>query len=318
MSGALHRHVFNGADDATMLNDFLRSEHLYAGSLAWLSGTSLKGTWMGLFEFFEAQPVSEVWTSGDAIVALTQVWPDRWRMQSAPALHTHGHMARLARRADRLCRTLAHGNAVHTHVYASNALHQRCVVELGYMATGVKEVLMERTLDAQTAVDVDVPEGIEGIVVRLLDSSDALLMEARAMAQGDAFSDGQPTPAGDAWQRRNVWREASYGDVDSHIDLLAVDAAGRVLAFVSVQADRKHGLGEFEPVGTRSACQRRGLAGLLMRHALAWLRDAGVRRVAVRTDADNHAAIAAYKAAGFRITDRLHTYTRALDARDAG
>jgi GNAT superfamily N-acetyltransferase len=100
---------------------------------------------------------------------------------------------------------------------------------------------------------------------------------------------------------------------DPTLDILAVAPDGTFVANCICWADEASGVGVFEPVGVAPAHRGRRLAGAIMREALARLKVRGLREARVGTAQFNHAAIVAYRAAGFEPADSSHWWAKALD-----
>jgi mycothiol synthase len=100
---------------------------------------------------------------------------------------------------------------------------------------------------------------------------------------------------------------------DPALDMLAVAPDGSLAASCICWADEASGVGMFEPVGVALAHRGRRLASAIMREALRRLKARGHREARVGTAYFNHAAIAAYLAAGFETADTSHWWAKALD-----
>lgn len=175
--------------------------------------------------------------------------------------------------------------------------HRVALLEgLGYAATGLGSVQFARRLDAAIP-EPALPEGWE---VRGLRESD---IESRAAAQFEAFAPGsKTTPA--TW--RHLMTNAPGYDAD--LDNVVVAPDGTVAAAALVWLDAENRVGEFEPVGTRPAFQRRGLARAALLRGLHIMRGRGMTTAIVQTNADNAPAIAAYQSVGFEMVNRRVEY----------
>jgi GNAT superfamily N-acetyltransferase len=100
---------------------------------------------------------------------------------------------------------------------------------------------------------------------------------------------------------------------DPTLDMLAVAPDGSLAASCICWADEASGVGVFEPVGVALAHRGRRLASATMGEALHRLKGRGHREARVGTAHFNHAAIAAYRAAGFEPADSSHWWAKALD-----
>jgi mycothiol synthase len=94
-------------------------------------------------------------------------------------------------------------------------------------------------------------------------------------------------------------------------DLVAEAPGGALAAFCLLWLDAANGTGEFEPVGTRPAFRRRGLARALLLEGLRRLAAAGATSAVVGPiDADDGVALELYRSAGFVPVHCLSTYVR--------
>jgi ribosomal protein S18 acetylase RimI-like enzyme len=100
---------------------------------------------------------------------------------------------------------------------------------------------------------------------------------------------------------------------DATLDMLAEAPDGSLAASCICWADEASGVGVFEPVGVALAHRGRRLASAIMREALHRLKARGHREARVGTAHFNHAAIAAYRAAGFEPADSSFWWAKVLD-----
>ena len=92
-------------------------------------------------------------------------------------------------------------------------------------------------------------------------------------------------------------------------DLVAVAPGPTFAAFCTVWLDAVHGVGEFEPVGTRSAFRRQGLARAVLLEGLRRLQECGAESAVVGPIAAGDAAAhALYRDAGFLPVHRLRAF----------
>ncbi len=80
------------------------------------------------------------------------------------------------------------------------------------------------------------------------------------------------------------------------LDLVAVTPEGRFASYCIVWYDTINQVGEFEPVGTRKAWERRGLGKAVLLEGFRRLRELGARKAVVYCYEDN---LAFYRSAGF-------------------
>jgi ribosomal protein S18 acetylase RimI-like enzyme len=195
----------------------------------------------------------------------------------------------------------------------ANGLDDRCVVEcwggdhsrtailtkLGFTRGEVIGVVFSQSLD-RVIPEPRLPDGW-----RVSGLDDDALIDSRATTQFEAFSPGSHTTP-DTW-RRMMKNAPGY---DRDLDNIAISPKGDVCAAALVWFDVESLTGEFEPVGTRPAYQRRGLGKAVLLRGLAKMRGRGMRTAIVGTNATNAAAIALYESVGFTIVNRNTEYRR--------
>ena len=127
---------------------------------------------------------------------------------------------------------------------------------------------------------------------------------ARAAAHRDAFDSTRVTD--EAYLR--LMRTPGY---DRDLDVAIVAPDGTIAAFCQGWLDPANRVGEFEPVGTRSAFRRLGLAQAAVLAGLRRMQAGGaVSAVVGPVDASEEAAMRLYQTAGFRPTCRTYGYAR--------
>lgn len=303
-SGPLRATAFRGDPDVEALHDFFRPELQFAGDTLWSFGTSLKAAYVDSFEFMNHPPVVQLWRDADdTIQAVSRIslGPGKWFHQAAPAHRGPVQFGRIAAQADAAFELLSEHESWQTVCYRSKTIEIARLESCGYVADGIADVHMRRPLDGP----IELAPPPAGVDIRLLDTSDASLLRDRAFAQVDAFTDDPPTPTEIAWIIRSMANQLAYGRPAAPPHVIAVDSDGSILAFADTFFDEANAIAEFEPVGTRPAARRRGLARAVMTRGLREMRERGMREAVVRTGADNAAAIAAYRDVGFEITDEL-------------
>jgi GNAT superfamily N-acetyltransferase len=98
------------------------------------------------------------------------------------------------------------------------------------------------------------------------------------------------------------------------LDLVAVLRDGSFGSSCICWWDSVSQRGLFEPVGTRAAFQRRGLARAVMLEGLRRLRAYGARTAAVGTAAGHSAAIRLYEDVGMRVVKQSYTYSKLVSS----
>jgi ribosomal protein S18 acetylase RimI-like enzyme len=97
-----------------------------------------------------------------------------------------------------------------------------------------------------------------------------------------------------------------------NLDLVAVSPEGQFGSYCICWHDLANQSGEYEPVGTRPAFRRLGLARAVLVEGFRRLRERGARIAIVCTNADNVAAVPLYESVGFRVVRRNVKYVKRL------
>lgn len=217
--------------------------------------------------------VSPSWRGGDAELA----------MLAAAARRTGGLMA-------------ADAGPPQSDVFRCDGVRQALLARLGFAPYRVWDAITERGLDAP----LPPPQLPAGFSIRPATLGDAAqLAAARSETFGDPWS---PEAYAD-----EVMRRPGYAP---ERELLAVDPGGAVAAFTVTWLDPLNRVGLFEPVGTRPAFRRLGLARALMLAAMGQMRDLGMAVARVAYDATNQAAHGLYHDLGFRARHQTLGYRR--------
>jgi len=301
--------AFRGDPDVPELRAFFRPERQFAGDTLWTFGTSLKSAYVNTFEFLNHPPIVQLWRDAAGTVqAVSRVMlaTGHWFFLAAPGYRCRDGRSdvssAIVEQADAAMRLLSGLPSWCTGAYESDSTTAQLLEGHGYTRERRLEVYMTRSLEMPIAA---APEPV-GCSVRVLEPDDASQVFERGDAQTDAFLDGQPRDEVAAWMTRTMPHQLGYGGAS----VVAVEPAGKVLAFADPYFDRDNRIGEFEPVGTRKSLQRRGLAKAVLTRGLELMRQAGMEHAVVRTDRDNEAAIAAYRSVGFEVEDYWCSYRK--------
>lgn len=162
---------------------------------------------------------------------------------------------------------------------------------------------MRRSLDDE----IEESRLVDGYTIRPLDGEHDIVQ--RSGAQGDAFA-GESEPG--EWSIANTERFLLWYRGREDLDLVAVTAAGEIGSFAVFLVDPGTLVGELDPVGTRTAHQRKGLSKALLLSGLHYLKSKGMWQAAVRTGVGNTPAIRTYESVGFEVVDLLYRYTKAV------
>jgi mycothiol synthase len=131
-------------------------------------------------------------------------------------------------------------------------------------------------------------------------------VEIRSKAQYSSFDSSAPF---DCYLERftNFMRSPVY---NPEFDIVAVAPSGQFGAFCIVWTDQTNRVGLFEPVGTHSDFQRKGLGKAVMQEGLRRLQEHKMRSAIVSTNENNDAAIKLYESVGFQVVNRFDTYEK--------
>jgi ribosomal protein S18 acetylase RimI-like enzyme len=155
--------------------------------------------------------------------------------------------------------------------------------------------------------DISAPYIPQGFRVRPFQGE--IDLEQWARVQWNAFTGGaEPSE----WMREGVRRFIAYSRVfPDDVDLGIVADDGYFGAVAHIMMNTITGIGEFEPVATHQAYQRKGLGRALLTAGLRIMQDKGMKIALVRTGLDNLPAIGLYEAVGFQVVDHLHGWHKA-------
>lgn len=95
------------------------------------------------------------------------------------------------------------------------------------------------------------------------------------------------------------------------LDLVGVTPEGQFASYCIVWYDPLNGMGEFEPVGTRKAWQRKGLGKAVLLEGFRRLRKLGAKKAVVYCHENN---LAFYQSAGFEEVNQWLGYAKPLEA----
>jgi mycothiol synthase len=211
---------------------------------------------------------------------------------------------RYRRRAD-----LNGGTTLTTLARASDEARVALLEARGYVAQSRADPRMRRSLETPIA-RADLPSGF-----RFQDCRDANLDE-RAAAHRDAWSHLahlglESASSGFTVQVYEQIRAAPV--YDPELDLVVVAPDGKYAACCICWADIENRVGLFEPVGTRFAYRRLGLARALNLEGLRRLHAKGMTSALIGTAAFNEPARATYLSCGFEVIDEDRWFEKRLD-----
>lgn len=247
------------------------------------------------------RPVGElvqVWEDGPGIVGLgiSGRFGEAFDVFAAPALRGSAAEEQMLRVAAETTAGVSARAYVGTDVFDCDTARIALLERLGFARFRVWDDVRERPLGGA------LPEATApGFTVRSATVEDADgLAEARNASFGEDWTG--------ALYRDEVMARPGY---DPAREIAAVAPDGRIAAFTVYWVDGRNRIGHFEPVGTHSAFQRRGLARAVMVEAMARMAGAGIATVTVNHNADNEAARRLYESLGFTKKHETYGYRRA-------
>jgi ribosomal protein S18 acetylase RimI-like enzyme len=128
-------------------------------------------------------------------------------------------------------------------------------------------------------------------------------VEGRVVAQRNGFEGSSFDDAS--------WRRMAAGPgYEAALDLVAVTAESDAAAVATAWLSVPGGTALLEPMATHRAFRRAGWGRAVVQAACAAARQAGASGISVMTPASNEAAVAAYRASGFRPVETVQALTR--------
>ena len=190
--------------------------------------------------------------------------------------------------------------SVCSDVQENDTVRAEILLDLGFEAGRNWINDTERTLSDPIA-EVKAPDGF---VIRPSTSEDYAQLAA---VHSGAFNSSW-TPE---IYRDEVMTKPGY---EAEREMVVVAPDGRFAAFCIYWIDTLNKVGLFEPVGTHSDFQRKGLARALMNHTMRIMRDLGMEWAHVGHETDNPASTNLYASLGFKTKKRTFEYTKNRDA----
>jgi mycothiol synthase len=130
----------------------------------------------------------------------------------------------------------------------------------------------------------------------------------RAAASYNAF--GSSRHFEEYWPRYQRFMQSPVYNPD--FDLVTEAPDGQFASFCIIWPDPVNRIGLFEPVGTHTQFQRKGLGVAVVTEGLRTLKACGMSRAMVCAEHDNPASLQLYQAVGFEIKHKLLTYIKSV------
>ena len=183
-------------------------------------------------------------------------------------------------------------------------LRQDILTRRGYTKCDYTEVHLRWPLS------IPIPEVpvAAGYTVRAL--GDVEELPARSLASWKAFHPDEPGDQHEGWEWYRTIQRAPLYCRDLDLVAVAPDAPLRFASFCTVWFDDVTRTGAFEPVGTASAYQRRGLGKAVMCEGLRRLKRLGATMAYVGSEAPD--TLAFYTSVGFTVCELSQPWTKEL------
>jgi ribosomal protein S18 acetylase RimI-like enzyme len=281
------------ARPATTLDDLRQAQAMCTA--AWVAGDPLAVATAGALAWFHASSAPDrleehlrLWSDGDRVVAWT--WHDsgeiEWGAWTGDPRRDRGVVAALtaaivAEEGDDTVAMWTAEDDVETVETLETA---------GFVAAGRRLSQWQRRLTPDGKALPEVPTLPDGYRIRSLRGREDL--PARVEVHRAAFTPSRLTV--EKYERLVDLPPYRFED-----DLVVEAPDGSFAAFAMAWWDVQGRVGEFEPVGTHPAHQRRGIGLALLRHGLHRFAGLGASVVQVYSDASNAASEGLYAAVGF-------------------
>lgn len=256
----------------------------------------------------ERRPIGElvqVWEddAGIAGIAINFLFDTAFQLFVRPAYRGTGAERTMLQSAfettQRLIRSTGQSNTlVMTDVFSCDSIRIKALEQLGFTRYRLWDHITERSL-SEPIPEVRLPEGF---LIRCAADADYPQL---ASVRNDAFNNDWTAEQ----YRAMVMHKPGY-QPEREIIVVAPDA--QIAAFTVIHVDPVNKLGLFEPVGTRPAFQRRGLARAMMLYAMHEMKRQGMQAALVEHDATNTAALELYRSIGFQKKYETLGYTRSI------
>ncbi len=304
---AFQSYPYRGQTDTERMRDLLVSMQAGGGHGCWHVGDLVWRLFLQSLRHDLGQTF-RLWDEADGRLAGFAVWtPSRYRagvvsfeLQIHPRLCSCGLEEEMLDWVEAQCphATAACHLVTDVGVYEDDHSQIAALERRGFRRTDDEGVLFIYPLDEPVAG----PSLPGGFVVRPVAGEQEA--GARAAAHRDAFDSTRVTD--EAYLR--LMQTPGY---DRDLDTVIVAPDGTIAAFCLGWLDPANRVGEFEPVGTRPAFRRQGLAQAALLAGLRCMQARGAESAVVGpVDAGEEAAVRLYESAGFRPICRTCGYAR--------
>lgn len=301
----MHMRPYAGLDDLARMKALVSMElqaGLHSGSHHpgdldwWLFYGAQDADWRKQNMLWEDEGELLGWVNVDVLPLL------QFDMALHPRLRGTDAAAALVRWGEEQLASAAHelGKPVQAFAWADDVGHQRLMRQLGYEGGEDYMICFAYLLAGATPVP-QLPDGF-----RFLEQMTPEWVDQRGGAHFDAFAPSKMTPAKYA-------RFMEAPNYDASLDVCVVAPDGTLVTFAMCWVDEASGVGHFEPVGTRTAMQRRGLGRAALHEGLRRLGARGMSVATVQTSAEDAENVAFYTNCGFTPVNSILKYEKTFE-----
>jgi ribosomal protein S18 acetylase RimI-like enzyme len=299
---SIHSRTFASEPDYEQMRQLVTEIYAFSGPLVYATPGDLdwwrfphddQGAIAGAQLWFDdlERLVAFAWPSGDQVDLF--VHPEHANLYDEVLVWSEDHRLRTGS-TDNDSLTLT------ARSFDEDTARRALLIQRGYQQTDSYYCQRARRLDSPLPIPLtELPAGYT------LDHVHEEIIESRAAAQRDAFQSTKMT----ASRYRRLKEAPTYRP---ELDLVVRDEDGEVAAFATVWFDEANRAGTFEPVGTRSSQQRRGLARALLHEGLHRLQALGALTALVVSASDSEAANRLYDSCHLWIVGRDYAWTKRL------
>jgi ribosomal protein S18 acetylase RimI-like enzyme len=239
----------------------------------------------------EATEIARVWVNGDAVVAFAVMWP-QWQsfhFGADPDLGDEHYL----RVVEEVLDLATENGRVETEVSPGDRRFAETVGALGLVKTSEPFILTSQDLDATKPIEV------EGYTIR-----------GAKMEEVDSIRAAHVSAFGSSWTTETYRRYMEAPPYEPANEIVAVAPDGEIAGFAVVWFDQRNRIGYFEPVGTHSDHQRRGVGSAVLNGGMNWMLENGMARATVMHDADSPNNAAFYRSCGFMPIGSIERWVR--------
>jgi ribosomal protein S18 acetylase RimI-like enzyme len=240
-----------------------------------------------------------LWEEGDRLLAWLRLGSDDpYDLITDPSLWGTPEEAQIETWAEAkiTARSAGGGRSYGAYVGANETGRRAALEARGYVGAD-HFTYFNQPLDGELPTPT-LPEGFS-----FIDAMRPEWVDRRADVHFDAFSPSRMTAAAYA-------RFMTAPQYDPTLDLVVAAPDGTFAAFAMCWVDAATGIGSFEPVGTRSSMQRKGLGRAALYEGMRRMKARGMTVATVLTHAQDVGNNAFYRSAGFVLATTIMKYAK--------